>query len=139
MVMRRLCNRVPRHIYIGLWIALAVWLWNGFKVIEPRLLPVVSGFAITEVSRSDDSHVMIRGIVTKQRDCRFIQLAGYSGPDLLNVRFTETSEAVNRVPGAQSFGWWVITPSVQYLRLYADHECATGRVRTKLFDGVIDD
>lgn len=137
MVTRRVCRNIPKHLIIGLYLAAAVWGWNLFKIAEPSILPVVSGFAITEVDTSNPASVGIRGIVTKTRDCRFIQLAAYSGKDLVNVHFTETQRLTTRVPGAQSFGWWIITPSVSHITLYADHECSTGSVRTKIFSGLI--
>lgn len=137
MVMRKLCNKVPRHLYIGLVLALVLWAWNLFKLVEPQVLPVVSGFAIVDVDRDQAGEVWIRGTMTKVRDCEFTQIAAYSGPTLLDLHYTETREQVSRIPGAQTWGWWTLTPDVNALSLYADHECITGRVRTKLFDGVI--
>lgn len=137
MVTRRLVKGAPRHIKVGILLAALLWGWHGFKQVENRLMPVVSDFAITGVDREQDGEVWIRGTMSKVRDCDFVQVAAYSGPTLLDLYYTETREQVNRIPGAQTWGWWILTPDVMDITLYADHDCATGRVRTTLFDGVI--
>lgn len=137
MVTRRLVKGTPRHIKVGIMLAVLLWGWYWFKQVEPRLMPVVSDFAITGVDREQDGEVWIRGTMSKVRDCDFVQVAAYSGATLLDLYYTETQEQVNRIPGVQTWGWWIVTPDVTGITLYADHDCATGRVRTTLFDGVI--
>jgi len=111
-----------------------VWGWLGFKQIEPDFLPVVTDFVVDSVEVVDDGQ-RLSGSMNKVRDCEFIQLIAYSGDNLVAVGFSETPVPVSRVEGVQSWGWWVITPPIMALTLYARHNCATGRVTTKLFEG----
>lgn len=124
----------PKHIKIGVLIALLIWSWIGFKQIESIIFPVVVNFQIEQVM-VEDRDQMIAGTMNKVRDCRFQEIVAYSGDHLIGVSFTETPAPVSRIEGRQAWGWWVITPPVKRLTLYARHQCATGDVMTKLFEG----
>lgn len=118
----------------GLYLAIIFWSAWGFKKIEPVILPVVEDFTITSSTYDDDS-VHIAGDMRKVRDCRFVEVVGYSNQHLVNVRFTETINTVSRVQGAQAWGVWEITPPVKQLKLFALHDCWSGKVTTKLYEG----
>lgn len=124
----------PKHIFIGLGIAAFVWAWVAFKAMEPSIYPVVSDFTIDEV-KIEDSQQRIMGMMTKNRDCTFVEVIAYSGDHLVSLGFTETPVPVSRVEGRQAWGWWLITPPVKTVTLYSRHECATGEVTTKLWEG----
>ena len=129
-----LVKLAPRHIKVGLVIAAVVWSWLGFKSIEPSIFPVVTDFTIheTQIQGSDQ---LIAGMMIKRRDCLFKSVVAYSDNHLVGIRFTETLEPVSRIEGAQAWGVWIITPPVTELALYSRHECATGLVTTKLWEG----
>lgn len=131
-----LLKGMPKHLYRILLLTVAVWAYTGFKSVEPTIFPVVSEFAIEFADRTPHS-VSIAGTMNKVRDCRFEGIVAYSGDRLVSIEFTETQKVVSRVEGKQSWGWWVVTPPVGYITLYAEHACMTGMVRTKLYDGVL--
>ena len=130
-------HQAPKHVYVGLWIAGAVWGWNLFKYLEPSLFPVVTGFVIEEVQKVDGQQ-QIAGRMYKQRNCDFTEVVAYNGKgDLVDIEFLDVKQVVSRVEGVQGWGWWAIIPAVNKLALYSNHNCATGKVTTKLFEGVL--
>jgi len=130
-------EEMPKYLVFILLLTLATWAWVGFKKIEPVIWPVVEPIKIDVVEYVDGA-VRIRGKLDKVRDCEFKQLVAYSNDFLLHTRFTETAEPVNRVPGVQYFGWWVFTPPVDVITIYSRHECSTGTVVTKIYEGALD-
>ena len=100
-------------------------------------MPVIKDFKISEVQRTND-RLMISGEFDKIRDCKFKELVPYSNGVLIYVDFMETYDPVNRVPGHQYFGWWSVIPPVKKLEVSARHQCATGLVTTKVYDGVLE-
>ena len=127
----------PRHIYYGLAIGAALWGWNLFKYVEPKLFPVVTGFVIEEV-KLENGEQRIAGQMFKERNCDFVELVAYNGEgDLVDIKFLDVKNVVSRVEGAQGWGWWAVIPAVRKLTLYSNHNCATGKVTTKLFEGVL--
>jgi len=129
-----LVKLAPRHIKVGLVIAAIVWSWFGFKAVEPTIFPVVTDFTINETTIQGNDQ-LISGMMIKRRDCLFESVVAYSGDHLVGIRFTETPSPVSRIKGDQAWGIWIVTPPVIELSLYSRHECATGSVTTKLWEG----
>lgn len=119
-----------------LGVQLAVLFWSAwlFKQLEPVVFPVVDNFTI-EHAFERNKGIAISGSMEKVRDCRFVEVVAYSDQHLVNVEFSETSHVVSRIEGQQSWGWWTLTPAINRVKLYALHECWSGHVTTKLFDG----
>lgn len=131
-----------KYITASLFLFVApVWGWQGFKKIEPDVLPVVENFNIDAVSRTGDS-LIISGSMDKVRECNFKGITVYDiahiTPRLLDVQFLETpSGRQNRALGVQLWGAWKITPSTKNILLIATHRCDTGIVKTRLYHGAI--
>ena len=124
----------PKHIFWGLGIAAALWAWAGFKGIEPLIFPVVSEFTIDKVEEADGKQ-SISGMMVKNRNCHFLEVVAYSEDRLVALQFTETPAPVSRVKGKQAWGVWLLLPPVKQLTLYSRHDCETGEVTTKLWEG----
>ena len=127
----------PRHIYYGLAIGAVIWAWNIFKYVEPKLFPVVTGFVIEEV-KLENGEQRIAGQMFKERNCDFVEVVAYdANNNLVDIKFLDVRNVVSRIEGMQAWGWWMVTPPVETLKLYVNHQCATGKVTTKLFEGVL--
>jgi hypothetical protein len=123
----------------ALYVAILSGAWLSFKYTEPTVFPVVTEFSIEEVQDVADNTLRIKGSFNKVRDCRFIEVIGYSGDINVAVvfeRFTKTP-TVSRLVREQKYGPWLLIPKVSELELYSRHSCVTGEVLTKLFDGAI--
>lgn len=131
---------MPRPVKYALYVTVFTWAAWGFKKVEPTFFPVVADFVITQ-SETIGNSKRISGVMTKKRDCEFVELIAYSGSHLVSLAFADrpssSTGVISRVEGTQDWGWWVITPAVDTLTLYSRHNCATGRVLTRLFDGRI--
>ncbi len=115
--------------------------WMCFKHFESRIMPVVKNFEIQNIM-SDDATLLISGVMTKARDCKFESVTIYDNalrpPKLLDVKFLDTpSSTPSREEGFQAWGYWAITPKSKNIIITARHTCATGTVKTVLFDGVL--
>jgi len=119
-------------------VALFIWSIAGLKQLEPIIYPVVSDFSITEVKYEKD-HTLIAGRLTKERDCTFKEVIAISHDAIVSIEFQETAYhstgVVSRPVGQYDWGWWSVMPRVSELTLYSRHECDTGKVLTKLYDG----
>ena len=127
---------LPKSIQWALIVGGAVWLAVWLKTMEPELFPVIEDFEIEQVDHSDTG-TSIQGTMYKARGCEFKEVVAYSGKYLINVEFSETTEIVSRIEGQQAWGVWILTPPVKELTLYARHQCVTGTVQTKLFEGLL--
>ena len=121
-------------------IAALIWSFWLFKKVEPFVFPVVSDFKLTEVDQQpQQGRTLIAGQLTKERDCTFNEVIAVSNDRVVSVIFQETAYnsqgAVSRPVGSYDWGWWAILPAVTYLELYSRHECMTGEVLTKLYEG----
>ena len=129
-------NFLPKSVQWTLLIAAVVWITIWLKKIEPSLFPVISDFKIETVTQHPEG-TALEGTMIKTRGCEFKEVVAYSGPYLVDVQFTETTKIVSRIEGRQAWGIWMIIPPVKELTLYARHNCATGVVETKLFEGLL--
>lgn len=127
---------LPKSVQWSLSIAVAVWLTVWLKTAEPELFPVIEDFKIEQVEQLDIG-TSIEGTMFKARGCEFKEVVAYSGKYLVNVEFSETTKIVSRIEGQQAWGVWILTPPVKELTLYARHQCVTGTVQTKLFEGLL--
>lgn len=129
---------MPRSIKLILTVVILTWGYAGFKEVEPTLFPVVESFIITDVEQAEEG-TSIAGFMNKVRDCKFEQLVAYSGDRLIDIEFGDirSNIGVSRVEGHQAWGWWMLIPPTDNLRLYARHSCTTGMVLTKLYEGDI--
>jgi len=96
-----------------------------FQWIEHRYMPVVTGFTVTYSDR-DHGSLVIAGNMQKVRDCRFIEVAAYSGESYLSLEFSDRhlrDHGKSRAEGLQTWGPWAITPDATPLRLVARHQC----------------
>lgn len=129
-------QQLPASIRWALVFSSVVWSIIGFKHYEPTFFPVIENFTVLDVQQLEEG-TALSGEMLKARDCRFKEVVAYSGRHLVDVRFTETSKIVSRLEGYQSWGVWLIVPPVREITLYARHDCVTGTVTTKLFDGLL--
>lgn len=127
---------MPASIKYALIMASVVWSIVGFKHYEATLFPVIEQFSVLEVEQTQEG-TQLSGEMLKVRSCDFKEVVAYSGRHLVDVRFTETTKIVSRLEGYQAWGVWMIVPPVKELTLYVRHQCATGTVTTKLFDGLL--
>lgn len=136
---RRSRPRAGRLTQYALYIALASFLWGAFKYIEPTVFPVVKDFTITSAEPAPGNRIKISGTFKKVRDCEFSGVIGYSGDQYVSITFSAAPDArvVSRIMRKQTFGPWLLVPKVSHLELYARHNCSTGEVVTKVFDGAI--
>ena len=96
-----------------------------FQWLEHRYMPVVTGFNVT-YSEHDSGSLIIAGNMQKVRDCRFIEVAAYSGDSYLSLEFSDRhlrDHGKTRAEGLQTWGPWEITPDSMPLRLIARHQC----------------
>lgn len=134
LMVRTMLAHVTPMTRLGVQLAVIFWSAWGFKYMEPVFFPVVTDFKITHATFDDDS-VHIAGTMKKIRDCQFVEVVAYSNQHLVNIKFTETSNTVSRIQGNQAWDWWELTPAVNRLKLYALHECWSGKITTPLFEG----
>ncbi len=129
---------MPSTVKAALTATVFVWAFYGYKEIEPIINPVVINFDITSIEDTPEG-TRIAGTLDKRRDCKFEAVLAYSAGALVDVVFTDVvhNVGVSRVTGRQAWGWWIIVPSVPELTLYSRHSCDTGKVLTKLYDGVL--
>lgn len=127
---------MPKGVKYAFIATVLMWAAYGFKQIEPYIYPVVGEFSIEQVENISDGS-RIAGHMVKSRDCEFLELSAYTRDRFINIAFTETASPVTRVQGQQEWGWWLVTPRVKHITIYARHSCLTGTVITKLFDGEI--
>lgn len=137
-VIKIFLHDMPRAVRIALLSTIFAWLFYGYKEIEPTIYPVVTNFNITNIEDTPEG-TRIAGTMDKKRDCKFEAILAYSNNALVDVVFTDVvhNAGISRVTGSQSWGWWIIVPSVSELTLYSRHSCDTGKVLTKLYDGVL--
>lgn len=93
--------------------------------LEHRYMPVVTGFAVTYTDH-DDGSLVIAGKMQKVRDCRFVEVAAYSGDAYLSLDFSDRhlrDHGKTRAEGWQTWGPWSITPDTTPIRLVARHQC----------------
>lgn len=87
-----------------------VLFYDDMPRLEGWLLPVV-----TEVETSQEASIAagVRFYVTfeKVRDCEFISLIWYNGPDRLVLDFEPSAESapISRTPGGQATGPWLLS------------------------------
>ena len=124
---------------IAFCIAVVCGFWLLFKAVEPEWLPVVEDFQIVEAEVVEPNTVSIRGTLKKVRSCEFVEIVGYSGNQFVVVIFAEYAgaETKTRIERKQTYGPWRLVPKVPHIELFATHQCFTGRVTTKLFEGAI--
>ena len=95
------------------------------RMIEHRYMPVVTGFAVTYRDQKDGS-LILAGRMQKVRDCRFIEVAAYSGDTFLSLDFSDRhlrDHGQSRAEGWQAWGPWILTPDAPHVRLIARHQC----------------
>lgn len=100
--------------------ALLVGRW-----LEHKYWPVVTGFAVTYRDQQDGS-LILAGRMQKTRDCRFIEVAAYSGDAYLSLDFSDRhlrDHGKSRAEGWQAWGPWIITPDASPVKLVARHQC----------------
>jgi hypothetical protein len=119
----------------ALYFAMVCGFWLSFKQIEASVFPVVTEFEILHAVDNGDT-ISISGEFNKVRDCRFVDLQGYSGGIYVQVIFPRYP-TVSRLPRHQTFGPWVLSPKTVQLDLYSRHICATGTVVTRVFSGAL--
>ena len=137
-MIKKIGHTLGKYILVGITIGCLVWGWILYKTLESTINPVVENFIILNIDRVD-GQLWIHGSMDKVRPCTFKSVTAYSGNALVHLEFrdTESKEVINRITGHQEWGWWIITPDVVTLRLYATHMCSTGIVTTELFNGVV--
>lgn len=122
----------------GLSLAGLFWGWNIFKEVETYVWPVVSDFQIDEVQH-EKGRTLLGGQLSKSRACEFLDLIAVSGSRIVSIEFQETAYnstgVVSRPVGFYDWGFWAVIPRVSQLTLYSEHQCSTGLVTTKLWDG----
>lgn len=140
--MRRLVKGIVSDLHIAIrlvvMLALSIWFVVGVKKAEPIIFPVVDGFEITQVDHKR-TKTLIAGVLNKHRDCEFIEVVAISHNAIVSIEFQETAYnstgVVSRPVGEYDWGWWAVMPKVSELTLYSRHECWTGSVLTKLYEG----
>ena len=135
-VVKLFMHDMPVMVQAVLYISLITWGWFGYKQVEGVINPVVKNFSIEQVIQEDEG-TRIAGSMNKVRDCNFDEIVAYSDDRLVDIKFVDVRNVVSRVEGTQAWGWWLVIPPVDSLKLYARHTCSTGRVLTKLYDGEI--
>lgn len=93
--------------------------------LEHKYWPVVTGFAVTYRDQQADS-LILAGTMKKVRDCRFVEVAAYSGDRYLNLDFSDRhlrDHGKSRAEGYQAWGPWIITPDASPVKLVARHQC----------------
>ncbi len=133
--------RIGRNSSMVLTLLAGVWIWHGFKSMEPDVFPVVTNFNIENLERID-GNLYISGSMNKTRECEFVSLAVYDVAvrpmRVLDIEYLDTPTTVqSRIAGVQAWGVWKISPSTRNIKLVATHECATGAVKSILWDGAI--
>jgi hypothetical protein len=139
---RKLHRRSPKIGKVtqcALLLAITTSLWIGFKRIEPIIFPVVIGFEITSAQSEAGKRLRISGTFDKVRQCKFIEVLGYSDNKFVSIAFAALpgAQVPSRLLGVQTYGPWLLAPEVSNLKLYSRHQCATGEVVTNIFDGTI--
>jgi len=135
-VVKLFMHDMPVMVKALLYISLLTWGWFCYKQVEDAINPVVKNFTIEQVIQEDEG-TRIAGSMNKVRDCNFDEIVAYSDDRLVDIKFVDVRNVVSRVEGTQAWGWWLVIPPVDSLKLYARHTCSTGRVLTKLYDGEI--
>lgn len=135
---RSKCPPMGKATRWALYFTIVLGAYIALKAVEPHVFPVVKDFRITEVVAEGDN-LWIRGDFNKVRDCEFLEVVAYSGKQHVAVVFAEHPRApvVSRLVGSQTYGPWLLVPRVPQIEIYARHQCFTGEVTTKLFDGAI--
>lgn len=122
---------MPRRVRLGWWL-LAGLLFGStaatsvllIKEVEYQFFPVVTKFTIHHAQVDGDS-LLIWGVFTKMRDCRFIEAVAMAGPVVLELEYPDTSKnrAISRATGLQLFGPWRLTPNLYPIRIVSRHSC----------------
>jgi hypothetical protein len=97
------------------------------KYLEHTWFPVIVDFKIEETSHMvDTGAVVISGSLTKQRDCRFVEVVGLSDEQVIEVTFLDRlGRNKSRPEGTQDFGPWRLQPDLKLITLVARHSCHT--------------
>jgi hypothetical protein len=117
---------------MALYFAITCGLWYIFKLVEPRLFPVISEFTITSQIEYEDRFVL-SGTFIKNRQCVLGSILAYDDTNFITVLYPSPyGQHSSRLVGYQSFSNWGLTPKSDKVTLYATHECTTGLVVTTL-------
>jgi len=92
------------------------------QFVEHEFYPVVKDFTIITADHHSE-FVLLSGTMYKARNCRFIEVAAYSGDQIVNLEFLDPPHALSRAIGAQHWGPWLVSPDVKVLRIQARHQC----------------
>ena len=119
-------NRLKWPVLFALvFVSTAVSFLLVGRWLEHKYLPVVSGFVVTYKDQTGGS-LIIAGNMQKVRDCRFVEVAAYSGDTYLTLDFSDRhlrDHGKSRAEGHQAWGPWIITPNAPNVRLIARHQC----------------
>ncbi len=139
--MRYFLSQVPKWQWRVTALILLAWSWHTFKILEPKVWPVVTGFVIyADHTKEGNNTVSISGELNKERLCKFVQVLAYDisthPKRLLEVKFPRKSPT-SRGLGLQFYGPWVLSPKSRNISIDATSSCSTGEVVTELYRGVL--
>lgn len=111
------------------------------KWVEHKWFPVVTGFTIEEATHmSDGNSIVIKGSLSKVRDCRFVEVVGLSEESkFIEVTFLDRLGAkTSRPVGISDYGPWRLTPDSGKVTLMSRHQChMLWDSTTVLFEGKV--
>lgn len=110
---------------IIVFLVMSVVLSPTFKWMEGRFFPVVANFEIVSSETTNDGVFMYVNF-DKVRDCDFIGINWYEGPDRLLLRFLEDEgqAPLSRPVGLQVAGPWLLGAStLEGTRATVLHKC----------------
>lgn len=119
------------HMKLGGWLLAGILFGTSAvtgillsKEAEKAFYPVVSGTTIAR-HQPDGDGVLMWGTFTKERDCRFIEIAASSGAIPLDLETQDKGKhrGTTRAEGPQTFGPWRISPAIYPLSITVRHSC----------------
>lgn len=121
---------------LALVFAIGCGSWVCYKAVEPIVYPVVKSFTISYATATPEG-ILISGFLNKSRACKFIDVVAYSNQRFIPVDFrpAKVTSITSRLPMYQTYGPWLLAGDITKVSIYVTHECNSGVVVTKLFDG----
>lgn len=127
-------HKMPKSVFLILIFSVCVWGWLAFKKYEVDVFPVIKNFKI-DVVYTDSLGTHVHGSFYKARGCDFDFAIPYSQGYRVDIE-TPNYEVVSRPVGHQEWQW-LFNPPVPSMEVYFTHKCATGRVTSLVYKGLL--